>query len=300
MNESPVAWAKHGMISRLIARAFRPTSPPVLVLTLPRSGSSWVGSMLGSAPDALYLREPLTQSDEQINHRITFRPEDYPEIEQIMAKLADKAFAGLPDFAAKVVEMPEQWDLVKRRGRRVVIKELNPRACHWFLDRYAPRVIFLLRHPAAVAWSSVRQAWLGPTPEDWETRGRENAESLRMARDVLQDYHANLTVTYESLCRDPIAGFQKLYAFAGLTWTTDIAELIGRESRESVEKIDAWRTGANPENVAALRRGWETIPLGWYDQESDWSIGTIRHDDGHAAVRQSARPGSTVKSSKNV
>jgi hypothetical protein len=55
-------WAPWGPVSRLIARSAPPLCPATLVISLPRSGSSWVGKTLGLSDTALYLREPITQS----------------------------------------------------------------------------------------------------------------------------------------------------------------------------------------------------------------------------------------------
>lgn len=265
-----VPWAGWGALSRLIAFILRPCSPPVLILSLPRSGSSWVGSLLGSAPDALYLREPLTQSDPAITAWVVFDFADHPELEAPCRRLADRAFLSLPDFKDVVVYDPAQWSLRGRRRRRLVVKEVNPRACAWYVSRYRPRVIFLLRHPAAVAWSSRKHGWIGPSPEDWRIRGRESGDALCQARDALKNYPACETVHYESLCHDPLGGFRRLYDFAGLTWTDTVADMISRGSRASKTRTDAWRVEAPPENVTALRVGYNASDAPWYRADDEW------------------------------
>ena len=57
-SNSPVRWGRFPGLTGMLARALSPAEPPVLVVSLPRSGSSWVGEVLGAAPDAMYLREP--------------------------------------------------------------------------------------------------------------------------------------------------------------------------------------------------------------------------------------------------
>jgi hypothetical protein len=265
-----VPWARRGIWSRVIASVLRPRPPAILVLSLPRSGSSWVGSVLGGAPDALYLREPVTQSDPAITQRNVFNPLDHPELLPSFERLADRAFAGLPDFKDTVVYDPDQWSLLRRRGRRLVIKEVNTRACRWFVERYRPRVIFLLRHPAAVAWSSQRHGWIGPTPEDWECRGRDVGQTLVQACDALRGHTECATVTFESLCTDPIEGFHRLFEFAGLTWTQTVAERIRENARVSRQKIDAWRAEADPECVRAMKRAHLASGAPWYRSDEEW------------------------------
>ena len=55
-------WARFGPLSRWIGTAIQPHKPPILVLSLPRSGSSWVGETMGISKNAMYLREPINQS----------------------------------------------------------------------------------------------------------------------------------------------------------------------------------------------------------------------------------------------
>jgi len=78
---SPILWARWGFISKLLALMLRPRQPSTLVLSLPRSGSSWVGETLGSALNALYLREPVTQSDASFYDRGTVFALDTPDVE---------------------------------------------------------------------------------------------------------------------------------------------------------------------------------------------------------------------------
>ena len=248
---------------------------PVFVLSLPRSGSSWVGLMLGSAPNARYLREPFTQGNAAIRSRIVFEPASDPLLEPIMLELAEKTLSRIPDFEPKILQCPEQWTAENSRGRRLVIKEVNPRGCLWFIERYQPRVVFLVRHPAAVCYSSECQGWLGSTPDDWRHRGFEDSESLQIALTALKGYSDHQVVFYETLCERPVDEFRRLYDFAGLTWSTEVAEKVLRYSVESKERRDAWRRDADPERVAALRESFQSAGLEWYSGEASWTIQNV-------------------------
>ena len=61
---APVSWVRHAPWTKWLTRILRTRQPAVMLLSLPRSGSSWAGEALGCATDALYLREPVTQSDQ--------------------------------------------------------------------------------------------------------------------------------------------------------------------------------------------------------------------------------------------
>ena len=54
-------WARHGRVSLLLGRVVPVRRPPVLVLGMPRSGTTWIGRTLGDAPNALYLNEPVSE-----------------------------------------------------------------------------------------------------------------------------------------------------------------------------------------------------------------------------------------------
>src|SRR4051812_45313414 len=87
----------------------RATAPPVLVLSMPRSGSSWVGSVLGAAADAAYLREPLTEIHARRRGGASFFEVDPAAPPDGYRRAGAVAFAGVPRFSAAVVAHREQW-----------------------------------------------------------------------------------------------------------------------------------------------------------------------------------------------
>jgi len=281
-SETAVAWARWGMISGWLARLWRPQTPPLLILSFPRSGSSWVGETLGTAANALYLREPITQGHPALVDIGTVLPLVWPEVRQIYRRLADKAFAGWPDFGNTIVRSPSQWALRERRQRRVVVKEVNPFACDWYLRRYHPRLVLLLRHPAAVTWSSYKMGWLGATPAEWAGQGEFQGAALRAVHETLAGYQDYTVVHYETLCREPVAGFQSLCNFAGLTWDEGIQAFIAETTtstsqpdprhlrRDSRRMADSWRDQVAPDLLDALRASYRQFDLPWYCQDADW------------------------------
>ena len=283
-ERSPVLWAQLGAASRLVGRAVPMQAPAVVVLSLPRSGSSWVGQTLGLAADAAYLREPLdqlfrAQGGPSTTH--AFEPGPPPPAYQQAAALA---FAGVPDFPQRmgVVPSPRQWALAGRRGRRVVIKLVNPFAAPWLLRTYPPRLIYLVRHPAAVAVSYRRLSWWSTDPAIWTQVGRSYHDAHQAVLAVSAGGANVRIVSYESLCLEPLAQFRALFEFAGLTWNERLAASIQAQTsggddgnpyslaRDSRAQVGRWRHEIQPQELADLRAGFCHSPLPWYQAEEEW------------------------------
>jgi hypothetical protein len=124
----------------------------------------------------------LLHASRQAETNFYVDPDDPPAA---YAASARAAFSGLPSFAlpaerpTRIVRHPGQWSLRQRRQRRLVIKEINPFACEWLLKTYSPRVIYLVRHPAAVALSNARLGFMQGN-EIWREQGLHQGRAHAM------------------------------------------------------------------------------------------------------------------------
>lgn len=59
-----------------------------------------------------------------------------------------------------VVGSINRFSPFSRSKRTLLIKEVNPIGVEFFVDRYFPKIVLILRHPAAVADSFKRMGWL--------------------------------------------------------------------------------------------------------------------------------------------
>ncbi len=275
-----------GTAGFVLAKHLPTMQPPVLILSLPRSGSSWAGATLGRARNAMYLREPLTQG---LNHRGLFEttvfdvnPNDPPSV---YAECAANAFAGFPAFPERIARFREQWSLTTRSTRRLVIKEVNPLAIKWLVRSYEPRVLFLVRHPAAVAASYKRKGWRQlVTDNDWKRHGAYQGCAHRFALDSLEGYDDYRIVHYEALCANPLAEFSGLFHFCELTWDSYIEAFITgttssedsirdrRVTRDSLAMIHAWREQVTRRQLRSLRSGYSMYDLPWYADDEHWCL----------------------------
>jgi len=270
--------------------------PPVLVLSMPRSGSSWVGDVLGNSPQAMYLREPLTQSlfDAQGRKGVSFRWIDSTDVPESYRAAMEAIDAAIPAFNDKIVRDVDQWRLPTRRSRRVVIKEVNPFALPWLIEELGATVIYLLRHPAAVAASFDKLGWgaaleqrlpehLVPAPSGsrWVDSVNLQAIALDICLNALADHADHQIVLYEDLCRQPVEQFRDLYEFAGLTWTpasethverrsapNEIDEAPYAVSQPSGMMPDAWRDAVPVAEIDSMREAWLAHDLPHYAAEA--------------------------------
>ncbi len=281
---SPVLWARGGPLTSWLASRWPAAQPPILLLSYPRSGSSWLGETLGHASNAMYLREPINLSYQAQGGRGSVFTVDTAQPPPAYRRAAQHAFTAIPTFDPGVVRWPAQWRLAQRAQRRVVIKEVNPAACAWFIAAFRPRIVFLMRHPAAVALSYRRMGWQQfPTLEQWRKHGLRQGSTLHTALTALSAYPDHRLVRYEDVCRDPLATFQTLFDFCSLTWDAQSVQFIqthtthsddapGGTARRSQLMPDAWRSHIGPNELAALHDGFAAAQLPHYADAGDWSL----------------------------
>jgi hypothetical protein len=304
----PVVWANLGPISWQLARLAPLSIPPVLILSLPRCGSSWVGETLGQSVSSLYLHEPITQSylDQSVNPGPSFFEVDSNNLPRGYRFSADAAFLGLPVFHYVIVKYPLQWMwLQNRQHKRVLIKEVNPFALQWLIDEYRPRIIYLVRHPVSVANSFFRMGWTGQQFESrfspqtlstvnpsyqnfthsfWAEMAALQAVALNQALEILQRYDSCTIVKYEDICADPLTNFRNLYDFAGLQWSQTIEDRIRLSSnasnqnrsntystsRSSNAMIDSWKDEVSKDVIAEVKDAYCSYSPAYYASADDW------------------------------
>lgn len=306
---SPVEWVGYGRITSFLAKVLPPKQPPLLILSLPRSGSSWVGEILGSAANALYLREPITQSSmQQLGANKAILHIDKTQLDPAIQRFANDAFNGIPDFPSDIVHDVGQWNLRTRSQKRIVIKEVNPLAAGWLISEFNPQVIFLVRHPAAVAASYHKLGWLVPpisevisgldqvfsstrnkamsfikTNDFWINSGYMQGGCLLYEWAYLNTCPNAMCIRYEDLCEDPIGQFHELFRATGLTWSYQTENLI-REKSKGDDRYEPFSTSRKTKSMPRewtsyvcqdmanrLRTSFSQFALPWYNSDDDWS-----------------------------
>jgi hypothetical protein len=266
-----------------VARIFPFKRPAILLLSYPRSGSSWIAQILSTSNDVAYLREPINQVLQHRSGRATatetvFDPHADATTLGWYTRVADRAFAGIPpDNVPDVVGRASDLSVRGRRQRALLIKEVNPLAAALFVERYAPKVVLVLRHPAAVADSYHRLGWLHG---QFETFGRQYGTHLAHALEASKQGWS-LAVRYEDLAHDPAREFPRLFGALGIRPPSDLTSVLRgfceqqnpnpspyELHRVSRQEADKWRGTMAPDDAADVMRGYRQAPLGYYRDET--------------------------------
>jgi hypothetical protein len=155
------------------------TGPRVLVAGLPRSGTTWVGEVLGRTAGARYLHEPdnhLVRPDAWWAKR---RLGPYPELRPgddggDYERLWALAFVGGPRpsllyAGTRVLQRAGAPQVSGRLASRqrprlpvgpLIVKSVHcARALEWAVDRFGPAVVVVERHPFGVISSWRKLGW---------------------------------------------------------------------------------------------------------------------------------------------
>lgn len=303
LPKSPVLWANWGPLSEYLAKAIPPKQPPVVILSLPRSGSSWVGETLSLAPDAMYLREPINQAFLKKNPD---KPSDFEfslmNPPDAYVEAATTVFSALPTFSPSIVPNTRQWSLIGRKSKRLIVKEVNPFMIEWVTQVFHPKIIYLLRHPVAVTDSFVRHGWSGKKFESrlskntleskvpyyqqfthsfWSEHGAFQAFLLNEVLESTKNYNDIMITKYEDLCADPLNEYKKLYDFSQLKWNDSIEQaILKRCNPEKVNddfystqriasyEMSKWRKTVAPDKILELKQAYLSLKPSYY--ADDW------------------------------
>jgi hypothetical protein len=134
---------------------------PILIVSMPRSGSSWVGDIFSCADSALYLMEPVNQSYRLMQQKCsTVASMQAMQDSRLYKEFLISAFVGNPKFLKSNIVSPSKW-LNSSKDNVRVIKEVNPLVLDYIVDKFQPKIVCLLRNPVAVANSYFNKGWLG-------------------------------------------------------------------------------------------------------------------------------------------
>ncbi|MDY6782796.1 MAG: sulfotransferase [Cyanobacteriota bacterium] len=180
--------------------------PPIYLVGLPRSGTTWVGAVLNTSPGVKYFFEPF-------NFR--FIPEAKPhfrkylrgdEQDEEFARYCRDAFAGRIEnqhLTNHLNWLYKKWNWFPGR---VAIKDVNSLLMlEWIDSHMTQTIVIIMRHPCAVASSWLR-LWGGPQ------KGLETFLDILLKQpQLMQDYLS----PFEEVIKTASGFWQKIGAFWG-------------------------------------------------------------------------------------
>ncbi len=141
--------------------------PHVFIFSTRRSGSTLLRDMIASQPGFNYIDQPFDFTKNQINpYRKWFPRLKYGQITSLTPEEAAIAKHYLEGLLTRKYVLRSQWRFWSRNYHwiwwRYVVKELSTKpVMPWFdaIWRKQARIVYLVRHPLAVSYSIVSQAW---------------------------------------------------------------------------------------------------------------------------------------------
>lgn len=284
--------------------------PPILVLGAPRSGTSWLAEMLAQAPGMLHYDEPcnanINRRDGQREHWTAYARDRL--VDPYFPHHLDPCFAGGFHRSAKWAS--GRWrSRVTGRGRVIVKEVAAVMLAGWLSRRYRPHIVFIHRHPVAVAHSELRRNGVAGFSGQWLLKNAQLSEDhLRPFEGVLQErrpplavaaltwavrnyvalreldgYQRLVVVCYETLAAEPEREFRALYRELGLEWTPAVAAAVEASSTEvepgdystkriSTEMVDRWKCLVTQEQADAVRDAVAPFGLPFYSAAADFDV----------------------------
>jgi Sulfotransferase family len=186
------------------------TLPPIFVVGSGRSGTTWIGDVLGTCSGCVPVFEPLNQQWVPETPRWKMPGPylrdggSYPQWEAYFDGLlagrisnywTRQDYRRMPRFlthrrlteriGARLAKTQYQWQ--EMRGRRYLVKEVFANLMlHWLTSYTQARLLYLIRHPCAVVGSRMRR------PEVWEFDMNEVLCESALMRDLLEPFRRTI------------------------------------------------------------------------------------------------------------
>ncbi|MGQ4646879.1 sulfotransferase [Lyngbya aestuarii] len=233
--------------------------PPVYIVGLPRSGTTWLASILNTAQGIKYFYEPFNKQHVPEAKSLWMKYLRADDDDQEFAKFCQDVFAGQINRRYVTRRLAQPYGMFGARLRwlpgRVMVKDVHSCLSLEWVDRHiAPITVIITRHPCAIVASQLRSLRLKnkfdpfqkllaqPRVIDDYLKPFEhllrNDEGLLQQMAVCwgavyyimleqQKRHPNwLVVQHEELCRDPVREYQKLFDKLNLRWTEKTDKLL--------------------------------------------------------------------------
>ncbi|EKU97435.1 sulfotransferase domain protein [Leptolyngbya sp. PCC 7375] len=262
-----------------------PSKPPIFLAGLPRSGTTWLASVLSTATKVKHLHEPFNKDHvpEAAPHWLKYLRAD--DSDSAFKEYCQTVFSGRSNHNYIKGKLAKPYSLLGNRlswlPGRIMVKDVHScMALDWINKNIAPQIVIITRHPCGLASS-----WLRTFESDPRT-GRGKAltrllsqpkliedylspfeETLRNSNDFFHNValywgathyvlhkqrqtHPNwIFISHEDLCREPIKEYKTLFRKLNLEWTAKTDQILQTSTAaDSGNSYSPIRVSANEPN----------------------------------------------------
>ena len=224
----------------------------LFLFTMPRSGSTWLMELLSNQPGIKYCNEPLYLTNPLVKKYSGLK--DWKDLHNSdKLYLMEDYFKKFIDGKLGFLNPTPLGDYYKPLTNRIVFKIIHggEDRINWFRDRFNGKIIYLIRHPLAVALSHTKMVRLY-TLLDSEYKNNFSEKQIKFSKEVISNgtmiekvvlswclqnfvplkYKTEdwAFVTYEQLVKEPEIVVKYLKKKLGLKNTQKILKNINKPS----------------------------------------------------------------------
>lgn len=296
------------LVSALSSQKKSKNNDLIFLLGHDRSGSSWIGSMLGLAKNTIYLHEPINETASKIGNWSLYHSYlQAGQRSQPHEKIYDLATRGIGVRNLRLSECKQ----VLFSSPKIIIKETGGMLLgEWLQSKYGGKIIALFRHPAPLILSNLKMSCANA--EMWLKRFLQNDQIVArheianglsritpksiveqftvvycIRYKILIDQLARnpewIQIFYEDFCLEPEVEFEKLFNKVGLEYSQNVKNRILETTmrdesnkafgkyRISKNQVFAWRGNVSREMEREIRTITDAFEMPIYSDDKSWS-----------------------------
>lgn len=280
----------------------------IFLLGHDRSGSSWIGSMLGLAKNTIYLHEPINETASKIGNWSLYHSYlQAGQNSQPHEKIYDMATRGIGVRNLRLLECKQ----VLCSSPKIIIKETGGMLLgEWFKYKYGGKIIALFRHPAPLIFSNIKMSsanagmWLKRLLQNDEIVSRPEISKgiIKITpKSVVEQFAVVycirykilieqlvknpewIQIFYEDFCLEPEVEFKKLFNKVGLKYSQNVKNRILETTirdesnkafgkyRISKNQVFTWRGNVSKEMEREIRTITDAFEMPIYNDDKSWS-----------------------------
>lgn len=273
----------------------RDPSQAIVLAGSGRSGTTWLGNIIAASPHVDTIFEPLDRRRVPEAGSLPLRPyarreEESPQLEAYLRQVLRGRVSN--EWVNRAGRRPWGWRTLVKTIRGTLLLD-------WIDRRYRPRIVYMVRHPAAVVLSRMKLGWdthldeLLAQPTLVANYLEPHLDRLNGLRQPLEEHAALWAVenlvplrqlpkrgwvfcTYEQLVAAPEAQSRRILRALGLRFTplhrralARVSPMVRAESAilQRRDPLRAWQDELKPAEVAEILTIVHDLGVTLYDED---------------------------------